>query len=79
MECDEIAALLNVSKRTVERRWRYAMAELRAKLSDEDVGGTGAGERGAGGRVAGERSAGERGAGELGEGRDDEDRASEAR
>ena len=30
MECDEIAALLNVSKRTVERRWRYAMAELRA-------------------------------------------------
>lgn len=34
MDCEEIAALLNLSRRTVERRWRYAMAELRARLSD---------------------------------------------
>jgi RNA polymerase sigma factor (TIGR02999 family) len=34
MDCDEIAALLGVSRRTVERRWRYAMAELRVRLSD---------------------------------------------
>jgi RNA polymerase sigma factor (TIGR02999 family) len=64
MECDEIAALLGVSKRTVERRWRYAMAELRAKLSDEDVQG----KRGGDPPVT-----------ERGEMRDDEDRASEAR
>lgn len=35
MECDEIAALLGTSRRTVERRWRYAMAELRARLDDQ--------------------------------------------
>jgi RNA polymerase sigma factor (TIGR02999 family) len=34
MDCEEIAALLSLSRRTVERRWRYAMAELRVRLSD---------------------------------------------
>ena len=34
MNCDEIAALLNTSRRTIERRWRYAMAELRVRLAD---------------------------------------------
>ena len=34
MTNDEVAALLNISKRTVERRWRFAMAELRVSLSD---------------------------------------------
>ena len=33
METDEIAALLEVSRRTVERRWRFAMADLRRRLS----------------------------------------------
>jgi RNA polymerase sigma factor (sigma-70 family) len=32
MDCEEIAALIGTSKRTVERRWRYAMAELRARI-----------------------------------------------
>jgi RNA polymerase sigma factor (TIGR02999 family) len=35
MGCDEIAALLGLSKRTVERRWRFAMAALRERLSDD--------------------------------------------
>lgn len=35
MDCDEIAALTGVSKRTIERRWRYSVAELRARLADE--------------------------------------------
>jgi RNA polymerase sigma factor (TIGR02999 family) len=34
MDPGEIAALLNVSRRTVERRWRFAMAKLRVWLSD---------------------------------------------
>jgi RNA polymerase sigma-70 factor, ECF subfamily len=34
MSCEEIAALLNMSKRTIERRWRYALAELRVRMSD---------------------------------------------
>lgn len=38
MSCDEIAALQNLSRRTVERRWRYAMAELRVRLSDSPSG-----------------------------------------
>ncbi len=33
MNPDEIAALLGTSRRTVERRWNYAMAELRVHLS----------------------------------------------
>jgi RNA polymerase sigma factor (TIGR02999 family) len=32
IECDEIAALMNVSKRTIERRWRFAMADLRTRM-----------------------------------------------
>lgn len=32
MDCEEIAALLGSSKRTIERRWRYAMAELRSRI-----------------------------------------------
>jgi RNA polymerase sigma factor (TIGR02999 family) len=39
MDSEEIAALLNLSRRTVERRWRYAMAELRARLSDAPAEG----------------------------------------
>lgn len=39
MSCEEIAALLNTSKRTIERRWRYAMAELRIRLSDPHTEG----------------------------------------
>lgn len=35
MSCDEIGALLGVSKRTIERRWRYAVAELRVRLSGD--------------------------------------------
>jgi RNA polymerase sigma factor (TIGR02999 family) len=35
MNPDEIAALLGASRRTVERRWRYAMAELRVRLSEK--------------------------------------------
>jgi RNA polymerase sigma factor (TIGR02999 family) len=35
MDCQEIAALLGASRRTVERRWRYAMAQLRLRLSEE--------------------------------------------
>jgi RNA polymerase sigma factor (TIGR02999 family) len=38
MNCEEIAALLNTSKRTIERRWRYALAELRVRLSDQEHG-----------------------------------------
>src|SRR5262245_23151265 len=38
MNCEEIAALLNTSKRTIERRWRYALAELRVRLSDQEGG-----------------------------------------
>src|SRR5262249_3948829 len=34
LDCEEIGALLGTSQRTVERRWRYAMAKLRAKLED---------------------------------------------
>jgi RNA polymerase sigma factor (TIGR02999 family) len=34
LDCDEIGALLDTSRRTVERRWRFAMAKLRAKLDD---------------------------------------------
>jgi RNA polymerase sigma factor (sigma-70 family) len=34
MNPDEIAALLGASRRTVERGWRYAMAELRVRLSE---------------------------------------------
>jgi RNA polymerase sigma factor (TIGR02999 family) len=40
MEMDEIAALLDVSRRTVERRWRFAMAELRVRLSGGSAGGS---------------------------------------
>lgn len=36
MDPDEIAALLNISRRTVERRWRFAMAKLRVSLGDEE-------------------------------------------
>lgn len=36
MNPEEIAALLNVSRRTVERRWRFAMAKLRVMLSDAE-------------------------------------------
>ena len=35
MDCEEIAALLGLSRRTVERRWRFAMAALRDRLSDD--------------------------------------------
>ena len=35
MNAAEIAALLGVSKRTVERRWRFAMADLRVRLGDD--------------------------------------------
>src|SRR4051812_5714328 len=35
MDMDEIAALLGVSKRTVERRYRFAMADLRTRLGGE--------------------------------------------
>jgi len=35
MDPEEIAALLGISRRTIERRWRFAMAKLRASLSDE--------------------------------------------
>jgi RNA polymerase sigma factor (TIGR02999 family) len=43
IECDEIAALMNVSKRTIERRWRFAMADLRTRMTgttghDESAG-----------------------------------------
>ena len=37
MDPDEIAALLGVGRRTFERRWRVAMADLRARM----VGGDG--------------------------------------
>jgi RNA polymerase sigma factor (TIGR02999 family) len=37
MDCEEIAALLGTSRRTVERRWRYGMAELRERLSAGDA------------------------------------------
>jgi RNA polymerase sigma factor (TIGR02999 family) len=33
MGCDEIAALLGLSRRTVERHWRFAMADLRTRLT----------------------------------------------
>ena len=33
MDCEQIAALQNVSKRTIERRWRYAVAELRTRMA----------------------------------------------
>ncbi len=33
MDCDEIAALLGLSRRSVERRWRFAMADLRTRLT----------------------------------------------
>jgi RNA polymerase sigma factor (TIGR02999 family) len=36
MDCEQIAALLNVSKRTIERRWRYAVAELRTRMAGAD-------------------------------------------
>lgn len=35
MDCEEIAALVGSSKRTIERRWRYAMAELRARIEGD--------------------------------------------
>lgn len=35
MDCEEIAALVGSSKRTVERRWRYAMAELRSRIEGD--------------------------------------------
>lgn len=38
MDCEEIAALMDTSKRTIERRWRYAMAELRERLGGEASG-----------------------------------------
>ena len=44
MNLDEIAALLGASRRTIERSWRYAMAELRIRLSDP-VFGDGGNER----------------------------------
>jgi RNA polymerase sigma factor (TIGR02999 family) len=34
LDAEETAALLNLSRRTIERRWRYAMAELRVRLGD---------------------------------------------
>lgn len=34
MDPEEIAALLGVSKRTIERRWRFAMADLRTRMGD---------------------------------------------
>lgn len=34
MTPEEIAALLGTSRRTVDRVWRYAMADLRVRLSD---------------------------------------------
>jgi RNA polymerase sigma factor (TIGR02999 family) len=37
MNPDEIAALLGLSRRTVERRWRYAMAALRVSLAESDI------------------------------------------
>jgi RNA polymerase sigma factor (TIGR02999 family) len=55
MNCEEIAALLNTSKRTIERRWRYALAELRVRLSDRENGApgkTGPPERDSSGRDA---------------------------
>src|SRR4051794_36991574 len=55
MNCEEIAALLNTSKRTIERRWRYALAELRVRLSDQEDGApgkTGTRERDSSGRDA---------------------------
>jgi RNA polymerase sigma factor (TIGR02999 family) len=36
MDCEEIGALLGLSRRTVERRWRFAMADLRDRLSGDD-------------------------------------------
>ena len=35
MDSQEVAALLNTSRRTVERRWRFAMAKLRSRLEDQ--------------------------------------------
>jgi len=35
MSCDEISALTGLSKRTIERRWRYSVAELRSRLGSE--------------------------------------------
>jgi RNA polymerase sigma factor (TIGR02999 family) len=40
---DEIATLMGVSRRTVERRWRFAAALLRQRLEDPDSIGTNAG------------------------------------
>ena len=37
MTADEIAALLDVSRRTIERRWRFAAATLRTRLDDWNV------------------------------------------
>jgi RNA polymerase sigma factor (TIGR02999 family) len=37
---DEIATLMGVSRRTVERRWRFAAALLRQRLEDPDSIGT---------------------------------------
>lgn len=39
MEPEQIAALLGVSRRTVERRWRYAMAALRSRIAGDDEAG----------------------------------------
>ena len=39
MDCEEIAALMDTSKRTIERRWRYAMAELRERMGGDDTAG----------------------------------------
>lgn len=39
MDCEEIAALLGSSKRTVERRWRYALAELRSRIDGGEAAG----------------------------------------
>ena len=38
MNLDEIAALLGTSRRTVERDWRYAMADLRTRLATDADG-----------------------------------------
>lgn len=37
MEMDEIAALLGVSRRTVERRYRFAIADLRTRLGGDEL------------------------------------------
>lgn len=34
LDVPETAAVLNLSRRTIERRWRYALAEMRVRLAD---------------------------------------------